>query len=302
MADGGEPLFLVSGPDVGPVAGQPAGRPFFFQGPFFAYSARIREAPAGRTFGRVRCEGGSLFFLLSGVERLRVERLGGRSSVRFFFLLSGGSVARRLAGRPRVRWGGGFPLFFPCPPGRAAGALDRSPFSRFASLAEAAAIKAPQGSGAQRRQGPSFPFVFPLFFRSPGRTGRALSSPSRRVLRRSDVGLSFFSCQDERLTAAETRASTAEARVSVLEAEKERPFFSGLGGTRKSVWQALMEELAAKARFPSLFFPPPFCCFFPCQATRVAVLETELRGEKVWTQGFQARCRTLARSGRSWSA
>ena len=118
----------------------------------------------------------------------------------------------------------------------------------------------------------------------------SVSSPSRRVVRRSDVGLSFFSCQDERLTAAETRASTAEARVSVLEEEKAQPFFSGLGGTRKSVLQAaLMKELAAQACFPFLLFPP-FLGFFPCQATRVAVLETELRGEKVWTQGFQARC------------
>ena len=36
----------------------------------------------------------------------------GSHGCRLIFLLSGGRVARRLAGRPRVRWGGGVPLFF----------------------------------------------------------------------------------------------------------------------------------------------------------------------------------------------
>ena len=91
----------------------------------------------------------------------------------------------------------------------------------------------------------------------------------------------FFSCQDEKLNAAETRASVAEARVLVLEREKARPFFfSGLGGTRKPVLQVdLMKEIASQARFSS-FFSPLFGGVFPGQATRVAVLEEALRGEK----------------------
>ena len=103
----------------------------------------------------------------------------------------------------------------------------------------------------------------------------------------------FFSCQDEKLNAAETRASVAEARALVLEREKARPFFfSGLGGTRKPVLQVdLMKEITSQARFPS-FFSPFFGGVFPGQATRVAVLEEALRGEKAWTQGFQARCRS----------
>ena len=74
----------------------------------------------------------------------------------------------------------------------------------------------------------------------------------------------FFPCQDEKLNAAETRASVAEARVLVLEREKARPFFfSGLGGTRKPVLQVdLMKEIASQARFPS-FFSPPFWGGFP---------------------------------------
>ena len=80
----------------------------------------------------------------------------------------------------------------------------------------------------------------------------------------------FFSCQDEKLNAAETRASVAEARVLVLEREKARPFFfSGLGGTRKPVLQVdLMKEIASQACFPS-FFSPLFGGVFPGQATRV---------------------------------
>ena len=83
----------------------------------------------------------------------------------------------------------------------------------------------------------------------------------------------FFSCQDEKLNAAETRASVAEARVLVLEREKARPFFfSGLGGTRKPVLQVdLMKEIASQARFSS-FFSPLFGGVFPGQATRVAGL------------------------------
>ena len=79
----------------------------------------------------------------------------------------------------------------------------------------------------------------------------------------------------------------------VLEREKARPFFfSGLGGTRKPVLQVdLMKEIASQARFSS-FFSPLFGGVFPGQATRVAVLEEALRGEKAWTQGFQAHCRS----------
>ena len=69
-------------------------------------------------------------------------------------------------------------------------------------------------------------------------------------------------------------------------------FFSGLGGTRKPVLQVdLMKEIASQARFSS-FFSPLFGGVFPGQAARVAVLEEALRGEKAWTQGFQARCRS----------
>ena len=52
-----------------------------------------------------------------------------------------------------------------------------------------------------------------------------------------------------------------------------------------------MKEITSQARFPS-FFSPLFGGVFPGQATRVAVLEEALRGEKAWTQGFQARCRS----------
>ena len=71
-----------------------------------------------------------------------------------------------------------------------------------------------------------------------------------------------------------------------------------------------MREVAAKARLPP-FFPPLFGGFFPCQETRVAVLETEIRAEKQWTQAryrasflFPAPVApvrpTRARSARSW--
>ena len=69
-------------------------------------------------------------------------------------------------------------------------------------------------------------------------------------------------------------------------------FFSGLGGTRKPVLQVdLTKEIASQARFSS-FFSPLFGGVFPGQATRVAVLEEALRGEKAWTHSFQARCRS----------
>ena len=137
-----------------------------------------------------------------------------------------------------------------------------------------------------------FPFVFPFFsarWQDRARVELAVKARS------SSLGCRpfFFPCQDEKLNAAETRASVAEARVLVLEREKARPFFfSGLGGTRKPVLQVdLMKEIASQARFSS-FFSPLFGGVFPGQATRVAVLEEALRGEKAWTQGFQARCRS----------
>ena len=155
-------------------------------------------------------------------------------------------------------------------------------FSVFASLAEALALQAPEGGGVQLRQGAFFPL----------RRARVELAVKARS---SSLGCRpfFFPCQDEKLNAAETRASVAEARVLVLEREKARPFFfSGLGGTRKPVLQVeLMKEIASQARFPS-FFSPPFWGGFPGQATRLAVLEEALRGEKAWTQGFQARCRS----------
>ena len=75
-------------------------------------------------------------------------------------------------------------LFFPCPPGGGLGGEPQARsssfaffFSVFASLAEAPPLQAPEGGGVQLRQGAFFPLRFSFFFRSPGRTGRALSSP-----------------------------------------------------------------------------------------------------------------------------
>ena len=177
------PFFCVSGPILGALAG-PGGRSCFFQGPFFASSARSRRAPAERTFGSLS-GGRGFFFLLSGVECLRVERAGGRSSARAFDFFP---AARREPGPAVGRtaegffWEG-FPLFsVPARRrlgGRAAGAffVVRLFFSVFASLTEAPPLQAPEGGGVQLRQGAFFPLRFSFFFRSPGRTGRALSSP-----------------------------------------------------------------------------------------------------------------------------
>ena len=96
---------------------------------------------------------------------------------------SAGAVAGRTA---EGFFLGGVPSFFRARQEAAWGAsrrrvLRRSPFffSVFASLAEAPALQAPEGGGVQLRQGAFFPLRFSFFFRSPGRTGRALSSPLR---------------------------------------------------------------------------------------------------------------------------
>ena len=225
-----------------------------------------------------------------------VERSHARRSIFFF------PAARREPGPAVGRTGeglflGGVPSFFRARQA-AWGAsrrrvLRRSPFffSVFASLAEAPALQTAEGGGVQRRQGAFFPFIFPFFplaWQDRARVELAVKARS------SSLGCRpfFFSCQDEKLNAAETRASVAEARVLALDREKARPFFfSGLGGTRKPVLQVdLMKEIASQARFPS-FFSPLFGGVFPGQATRVAVLEEALRNEKAWKQGFQARCR-----------
>ena len=117
----------------------------------------------------VRGEG--FFFLLSGVECL--ERAGGRSSartrvVRFFSCCQEGAWP---GGWQDCRgFLGGFPLFFPCPPGGGLGGEPQARsssfaffFSVFASLAEAPALQAAEGGGVQLAKARFFPFVFPFF-------------------------------------------------------------------------------------------------------------------------------------------
>ena len=232
-----------------------------------------------------------VFFPLSGVGWVRRIPVGASCfrTVLFFVLTARTPVGPVVDG---PRGGGAFPPS-PLPPlffraarrrraRRPAGALVRSPFVVFFLRRSwrpppLKLRREAEHNASKVRLSPRFSF---------------LSSLSRRVLRCSDVGLSFFFRQDERLAAAEARASTAEARVAALEAEKARPFFSGLGGTRKSVFAGGVDGGARReGPSPFLLSPSPLWGFFPCQATRVAVLETELRGEKQWTQGFQARYR-----------
>ena len=168
------PFFCVSGPILGALAG-PGGRSCFFQGPFFASSARSRRAPAERTFGSLS-GGRGFFFLLSGVECLRVERAGGRSSartrvVRFFSCCQEGAWPGGWQDGRGFFFGRGS-LFFSVPArrlgGRAAGAF----------------------------------FVVRLFFlgfcvarggpRPPNGGGRRSSTPPRRVF---PLHFSFFSAR-----------------------------------------------------------------------------------------------------------
>ena len=84
--------------------------------------------------------------------------------------------------------------------------------SVFASLVEASALQAPPRGGVQLRQGAFLPFVlpfFPLAWQDRARVKLAVKARS------SSFGCRpfFFSFQDEKLTAAETRTSIAEARV-----------------------------------------------------------------------------------------
>ena len=97
-----------------------------------------------------------------------VERSHARRSI--FFLLPGGSLARRLAGRPRVFFLGGVPSFFRARQEAAWGAsrrrvLRRSPFfSRFLRRS-----RRPPPSKRRREaefnsaKALFFPFVFPSF-------------------------------------------------------------------------------------------------------------------------------------------
>ena len=62
----------------------------------------------------------------------------------------------------------------------------------------------------------------------------------------------------------------------VLEQEKARPFSFGVGRNPQV-------DLSLAGAFPFLLSPPLFGGVFPGQATRVAVLEEALRGEKAWT-------------------
>ena len=266
------PFFASQDQSWGPWLGQ-VGVPVFFQGPFFASSARSRRAPAERTFGSLS-GGRGFFFLLSGVECLRVERAGGWSSartrvVRFFSCCQEGAWPGGWQDG-RGFFLGGVPSFFRARQEAAWGAsrrrvLRRSPF--FLGFCVARGGPPPPSAGGRRR---------------------------RRVLRRSDAGLFFFPVR--------TRSSTPRRPVPPWRrhgcwssnGRRRDPFFffSGLGGTRKPVLQVdLMKEIASQARFSS-FFSPLFGGVFSGQATRVAVLEEALRGEKAWTQGFQARCRS----------
>ena len=200
-----------------------------------------------RRRGRLgRCQGGGVSFFscqewnASAWSGREAGRALARASFDFF------PAARREPGPAVGRTAegfflGGVPSFFPCPPGGLGGEPQaRSSsfaffFSVFASLAEAPALQTAEGGGVQLRQGAFFPFIFPFFplaWQDRARVELAVKARSSSLGRRP-----FFPCQDEKLNAAETRASVAEARVLVLEQEKARPFFfSGLGGTRKPVF------------------------------------------------------------------
>ena len=292
------PFFASQDQSWGPWLGQ-VGVPVFFR---VLFLLPLLGVAGLRRRGRLgRCQGGGVSFFscqewnASAWSGREAGRALARASFDFF------PAARREPGPAVGRTAegfflGGVPSFFPCPPGGLGGEPQaRSSsfaffFSVFASLAEAPALQTAEGGGVQLRQGAFFPFIFPFFplaWQDRARVELAVKARSSSLGRRP-----FFSCQDEKLNAAETRASVAEARVLALDREKARPFFfSGLGGTRKPVLQVdLMKEIASQARFPS-FFSPLFGGVFPGQATRVAVLEEALRNEKAWKQGFQARCR-----------
>ena len=177
----------------------------------------------------------------------------------------------------------------------------------FASLAEATSFEAPPGGGAQRVQGLSFSSFFLFSARLAGQDA-PVSLPS---------GCRPFSLPVRMSGSPRRRPALPPRKRGWSPSWRRRrrdPFFSGLGGARKSVFAGGADGGAGReGPSPSLLSPPFSGVFFPCQATRVAVLETELRGE-TWTQGFQARYRasfrfpapvaparpTLARSARSW--
>ena len=90
----------------------------------------------------------------------------------------------------------------------------------------------------------------------------------------------------------EARAVAAEARAVAAEGAKARLSLPGLGGARKSVFAGAPDEGGGREGSCSSF--PPFLVSFSRQDTRIAVLEAELRSEKRWTQGYQARFPTFS--------
>ena len=132
-----------------------------------------------------------------GLEKAEAQLLFFRSMFNPAARPPRGAVPGPAAGRTTEgSLGGVGPSFFPCPPG---GGVEAEPQARsigrlFLGLRRS---RRPPPSKLRREAEHNaakarLSLRFSIFFRSPGRTGRALSSPSRRVLRRSDVGLFFF--------------------------------------------------------------------------------------------------------------
>ena len=152
----------------------------------------------------------SFFSRLSGVGRVQPTSAGGEDGRGFFF--GRGSLFFSVPARRRLG-------------GRAAGAF--FVVRLFFPLGFCVARGGPPSAAGRRSLTPprrvfsaSFFFFFPLAWQGRARVELAVKARSSSFGRRP-----FFSCQDEKLNAAETRASVAEARVLVLEQEKARPFF-----------------------------------------------------------------------------
>ena len=191
-----------------------------------------------------------------------------------FFLLPGGSLARRLAGRPRVFFWEGFPLFsVPARRrlgGRAAGAFFVVRLF-FLGFCVARGGPPPPSAGGRRSStpprrvfSPSFFLFFPLAWQDRARVELAVKARSSSLGCRPFFPLSGREAQrrgDPCLRGGGTGAGPRTGEGATF-------FFSGLGGTRKPVLQVdLMKEIASQARFPS-FFSPLFGGVFPGQATR----------------------------------
>ena len=165
------PFFCVSGPILGALAG-PGERSCFFSGSFFCFLC-YRRAPAERTFGSLS-GGRGFFFLLSGVECLRVERAGGRSSartrvVRFFSCCQEGAWPGGWQDGRGFFFGRGS-LFFPCPPGGGLGGEPQARSSSFAFVSRFLRRSRRPPPSKRRREAEFnsakarfFPFVFPFF-------------------------------------------------------------------------------------------------------------------------------------------